>query len=442
MNASFDSSTPSEGVLTLHLEPEDYAPTWKKKVNDYKKNITIKGFRKGEAPMNTVRSLYRRPFLALLKESVFQVAYDALVDYIENYNLKTLGTPVLSKHDTHTLSIDNLTPCNVSFRIGLIPEFELPTTIKAKAYRITTVNEENLDQIIEETRKSHASYPVEEVAGVGNILHGNLYIDGEIVSTPYFINLNEASAELHSLFLTKKAKDIIALSKEELEKLHPLNALPEPVEKALKENGEKKYTYKILTIHKQELPELDKDFFMKVLGKSLDTEAQFRESLIQAIVERDQQKADVQLFYTLKETYIKAVELTLPEDIIKNWLIQKNENPVSPEQIEQLYPIYERSLRWSLILDKLCETHGLDPSSDEIEADLIQKLTVDAEPGDPEKIKQSAQKILAKKDSSEERNITQRLREANALEYIKQNATLEEISLSSSEFYAVSRQLS
>ena len=117
----------------------------------------------------------------LLYESVFEAAHRNLFHYIEDYNLSTLATPICVHNDADTLSPSNLSSCTFSFRIGLMPSFELPTMVNATAYRITTVDEEDLQKIIERTRREHATYTQATEITPHSFLIGDIKVDGDMV---------------------------------------------------------------------------------------------------------------------------------------------------------------------------------------------------------------------------------------------------------------------
>jgi len=43
----------------------------------------------------------------------------------------------------------------------------------------------------------------------------------------------------------------------------------------------------------------------------------------------------------------------LPDDFLKRWIMEVNEKPLTPEQIEQDYPAYSRQMKWKMIEGKL-----------------------------------------------------------------------------------------
>ncbi|MEM7361864.1 MAG: trigger factor [Bacteroidota bacterium] len=437
MNASFDAQSSTEGTLTLHFDPEDYQSLWKKKMGAYKKNFQQRGFRKGHAPMTEVHKQYGK---TLLHESVWELAHQSLFDYIEKYDIDTLGMPICLESDIDTLAPSNLSSCTFSFRIGLLPSFELPTMVNATTYRITTVDEGDLEEVIQKTRQEYATYNRETTVVADSFLVGDLEMDGKVLQAAYLIDLSKTMEPLLPFFLNKKQGDAISLSSDNLQALYSLNPFDKNVEKALLKASDATYTYRLHTIHVQQLPELNQDFYTKVFGKKIESEEAFREKVIEAIIERDQERANALLYQSLKEAFIKATSLPLPDDIIKKWLQRKSKNPVDPANIEQAYPFYARSLRWHLILEKLTETHDLSPSNEEIEQRLVEHFKAEAQrqeeaPATAEQLKTRAQKERQNEKSDLVKRLVDQMQEANALDIIKGMATLEETTLSSREFY-------
>lgn len=441
MNASFDTKSTTEGILTLHLEPQDYQPSWHKKIAQYKQRVNIKGFRKGQAPLDTVKKLYGKQ---LLEEAVHQVAHQALINYIKDYKLDILGAPLLTSHTIYELSPEKLTSCTLSYKLGLTPDFELPNMgkLEVKAYKIDNVDEDNLDEITKELQKAHATFQQVEIAEKEHIVYGDLQIDEPQLKTPYYITLHSQKAFLHPLFLGKKPGDTVDLTREDLQALDELNPLPEACKKALFDTPAIRVTFYIKTIYQRELAKLDKNFYSKVLGATIETEKAFREGLTQAILQRDQQKADKLLYSTLKDTFLEAADIPLPDEILKIWLQTKANKPIDPEALPAQYPFYAKAIRWDLILDKLAELHTLTPSEKEIQERLIHYLEADSrEQGQPQPEAQALQKraenLLQNKENNLAKRIGRQLQEEKVLDLLKEKINIDQTAITSRAFYAL-----
>ena len=440
MNASFDTQSPTEGILTLHLNPQDYQATWEKNITYYKQKVNLKGFRKGHAPNASVKKMYGQQ---LLEESIFQVAYQALLNYVKEYQLHTLGAPLLTQHNIHTISAQQPTPCTISYRIGLTPEFELPdpTQLNVQAYQITTVEDDNLNEIIEEIQKSYATFQQVDTAQPNHILYGHLLVNNQPTQDPYYIHLNDQTTTLHPLFLEKKVDTTLTLTPDALHTLDNLNPLPEKVKQDLRNTPKATFAFHIQTIYHRQLPPLDKNFYTKVLGATIETEDEFRKNLAQIIVQRDQQQADKLLHNTLRETFIAAAHIPLPDEILKVWLQTKQEKPIDPQELTQQYPLYAQAIRWDLLLDKIAEAHQLQPTPQEVQERLIQYLQADnKEQGQQTtnaELQEKAQNLLQNKETNLSERIARQLREEKALQIIKEKVNIQNTPINSREFYAI-----
>jgi trigger factor len=56
----------------------------------------------------------------------------------------------------------------------------------------------------------------------------------------------------------------------------------------------------------------------------------------------------------------------LPDEFLKRWLIDVNQDKMSAEDIEQHYDEYANSMRWQLIENRLIREHDVNVSEEEI----------------------------------------------------------------------------
>ncbi|MGB2135626.1 MAG: trigger factor family protein, partial [Flavobacteriales bacterium] len=77
--------------LTVTVEPADYESRVEKILNDYRKNSTYPGFRKGKAPMALIRKQYAAPVLA---DEMNKIISEELSAYITKEKIDILGNPI------------------------------------------------------------------------------------------------------------------------------------------------------------------------------------------------------------------------------------------------------------------------------------------------------------------------------------------------------------
>lgn len=444
MNTALHTKNLTEGILTICLEPEDYQSIWKKNIVTQRKAIKTKGFRKGQAPRSQVEEIYGSQ---LLEQAIYQVAHEALIDYIKNYKLDILGAPLLTEHTVDEISPDNLTACTFTYRIGLTPNFELPNfdQLEVKSYKITNIEKETLDKIIGQLQKSHANFQKVELAEKDHILYGDIQVDSIPESkAPYYINLQSLIPSFQKRLLGKKVGDTLLLTEEELDALDQLNPLPPNLKKELTTTANKEFHFHLHTIFKQEIAPLDKNLYTKVLGKPIEREEIFREELSQILIQRDQQEADQLLNKSLKEALITASEISLPDEILQVWLQSKADKSEDPETLLQKYPQYAEAIRWDLFLEKFNESTPLKPSPEEIEKRLIQYLQESHKEQNhslptPKIFEEKAKDLLKKPKSNLSVRISQQLQEEKIFQLIQEKIDIEKVPITSHAFYAILR---
>ena len=437
MNSNFDTHSSNEGTLTLYIDPEDYQPLWTKNMTQYRRKVKTKGFRQGHAPMATVKELYGAQ---VLRDTIFEVAQEGMINYLKNYNVRMLGAPLLVEHTVDKISMKGLERCKVAYRIGFVPNFSLPKKGKlpVKSYTITTIAKDMLDEVIEGVRRSYATYANSPSVAPGTIVQGYFQEQDE-KEKPYYIDLADKTQFVHASLLTKKVGDTITLSNQVLSLLDQINPLPEAVKKQV-EKGDAEVAFTIKIIFLRKLPAIDKDFYTKVLGSPVETEEAFRKTLTENIIARDQQHATQMLKETLIENYISTIALDLPDEVLKIWLQTRQEQPLDAETVNKEYPSFDKALQWDLILEKLVTTHNIEVSPKEIEEKLISYLKARPSTDDEAAMAQRAQSLLKKNKDNLSHRIARLVREDKALEIIKAASTIEEVPITSRDFYDVMRE--
>jgi len=80
--------------VTVLVEESDYSEKVKKALNDVRRKLEIKGFRKGMVPMGIVHKMYYR---STLLEQVNTIMSGALNEYMEKEAIRIIGEPIGKK---------------------------------------------------------------------------------------------------------------------------------------------------------------------------------------------------------------------------------------------------------------------------------------------------------------------------------------------------------
>ena len=439
LKSTFDTKSPTEGILTLQLDPADYQPSWEKALTQQNKKVKLKGFRQGHAPNEKIKEYYGNQ---LLYQTIQQVAQQELFDCLKSYQIAMLGMPVLTDHDLDKLVWQTPTTHTLHYRVGLTPDIELPhpDQLNVTSYHIDTVSEKDLTYIINELQKVHTSYEAVPSAEKDHILQGELSsTTGE--TTLFHIPLVEATQAIHPHFLGKKPGDTLTLTKEIMQGLEPLGPLPDNVQKILDNDPQPTYDFLVKTVYQRKLPELTSDFFTKVIGKPVDTEEAFKQALIEHVITKDRVQAEKLLQHTIREELLTHTHLPLPDELLKIWLHNKGGEKVSPETIEKDYPAYAQSVKWDLIVDKIMQEYQLEVSAEAVQQKITQQLTA----ANPDSIPQETMQaqitaVMENKTGRTYRYIKEMAKEEHALAHLLTLIQPTEQTLNSSQFHAILKE--
>ena len=107
--------------VSINIENADYAEAKKKKLNDYRRNAELKGFRKGMAPMSLIEKIHGQQALA---EAINTVVTEQLNKFIDDSKLNVLGEPLPSENADKN-NWDNEQDFTFDFDIALAPKVDV-----------------------------------------------------------------------------------------------------------------------------------------------------------------------------------------------------------------------------------------------------------------------------------------------------------------------------
>ena len=142
MNISKEQIDALNGVITLVIDKNDYQKNVDDALNNYRKNASVPGFRKGHLPMGIVKKQYGR---AIQVDEVNKLISDSLNKFIQDEKLQLLGQPI-PKEDAPQVDWDGDSHTFV-FEIGLAPEFSIDLSTPINYYEIKVTDKEIETQV-------------------------------------------------------------------------------------------------------------------------------------------------------------------------------------------------------------------------------------------------------------------------------------------------------
>ena len=346
-------------VITLEIDKSDYQGKVEEALNNYRKNASIPGFRKGHVPMGMVKKQYEK---AIQADELNKLISESLNKFIEDEKLRLLGQPIPKEEgsDANFLGDHH----KFVFEIGLEPEFTVDLSQPIDYYDIKVTDKE-IDTQIEHLRSHFGTYEVSESISEKSQISGTFFNEAEQVDKFFTFAAKQLGEKAFEALKGKKVGDQLSLSTKGLFKDPHLlmQALEKPHD--VVHDLDLEVTFTIEKIEDQVLADMNEEFFQKVYPDTT-TEADFREKVAKSIKEDFDHSCDVRLLDDATEMLIEKTKFDLPADFLKRWIRATSENPITEEEAAEDYEKSEKGLRYQLIEGKIVEQNNLQVSYQEI----------------------------------------------------------------------------
>lgn len=376
--------------VTINVEPEDYKEPFEKEIKNQQKKINLKGFRKGRTPRSLIQKMYGE---SILSDIVTKQVSDALNDYIEKEKIKILGQPLpMDSSDPVRFEVGKDLDYKFEFELGLMPEFELPELTEPFHYYDTVIDDETIDTEIEALRRRaghqvtvESDFENEDIISFNGWELENGEVKNKGLEVDFTVMVERMDEDFKSRILDMKVGDTIDYDIYKIEK----NLSEEEVKKYLMEldadqmdeevNAE--FRLEIVKVSRQELAEMDEEFFKMVFGEEVTTEEEARDLMRKDIKKEFDEQADQLLYREISDKLLAETELDLPEDFLKRWLKfrsevdQDKDFPETEEELDAQYEtVFKNRLRREVIMQKLTEKYEVTVSEEEVVSQLRKSL--------------------------------------------------------------------
>ncbi len=370
MDITLDKASDTNASLNITLSPDDYKPAIDKKLKEYSRTVQMKGFRPGHVPASLVQKMYGK---GILVDEINNLLSRSVSQYIRDHKLPVVGDPVPDRDKADAVDWDNQTDFSFSYTLGLASEFDIDFTDlpSVTQYEIQAGDAEIDSTISDLQQRFHGHTHGEEVAETDTI-YGELKQVNAAEGTDSFsaktaFPMDKMADDAKGQFIGKKKDDVVTFV---LENAFPdekarANATGVKKEEAAELTGE--FTFTIDDITRHEPAELNQEFFDKVLGVgAVEDEAQFREKVAEIIRGNYTREADQMLRLDIEKTLIDNTPIMLPNEFLKAWLLDVNEGKFTPEQIDEQYDDFTKSVKLQLIKNKVAEKADLKVGDEEV----------------------------------------------------------------------------
>ena len=366
MQKNIKNVSETEQVLEIILSPEEFGAEYKQELEEAKRSVQIKGFRKGHAPEGLIKKLAGPSIETTIAEKMASKYFGEIA---EAENIKPANRAQIIDF---SFTPDQLT-IQLSYEIH--PEFELKDF---SDYSFTkahyTVTDEDVDREIKLVLKSHGTLiSVDDAASSTDTVIG------------YVVRLNEAG---------EPDED------QKTENHHfTLEYLPEenPFRKALtgKKAGEvvdvenerqdadaeiSRFRVTISEIKRLELPELTDELVKEITGQRFESVADFTADVRIQLEQHFMMKSEEEFVESISAKLIEENPVPAPKSMIEsfsNMLVENAKRQIGgsfPKEMDEkqfhiaMRPNAEKHAQWLLISQKIAELNKLEVSDDDIKA--------------------------------------------------------------------------
>jgi len=446
MNITKESTGDLTAIVRIELNKDDYEKEVNIALKDYQRKANIPGFRPGKVPFGMVKKMYGN---AVMADKINSILSESLSTYIKDNDLKILGNPLPNAEKTKAVDFLNQTEFDFYFDIGFAPNFdlEMSDSIDVDYYKIK-IEDKMVDNYLEDMRKRNGS-PVNpevsekedklygkfvELDNAGSVLENGISHKASVL--PEYIKLEEVREKLVGL---KIADKII---------FNPLKATESVTETAAilgikseeAEKLESDFQFTVEEITRITLANLDEEFFSKVYpNMGIKTEIELREQIKKDTAVAYDKESEKQFMNNAIEKLIETADLPLPDDFLRRWLKENNEDKITEEQIEGQYDSFARSMRWHLIESKIVEDHKIEVNDGDVRSEIknyfTSQLPEDNRDEEDERLSGIVDSVMANKE--EVKKISDNLFDDKLLSLFKAKLTISEKDISYEEFVKI-----
>ena len=426
-------------LLKINLSSKDYQQKVNDVIKNYCKTANVPGFRKGKVPAGQIKKMYGK---SILVDEVNKLLQDSIYKYITENKIEVLGNPLPLENN---IDWENSVDFEFKFEMGLAPDFkvDLDKKVKFNFYKIKA-DKKMIDHYSNDVAKRYGSMIHPDISEENDLILGDFVqldnkkniLEGGISHT--------ASVALDVIMDKKSKKSLIGVSKDSEVIIRINKNFSKDVSHMLNINKEQadlldsNFKFTVKNISRMNPSDLNQDLFDKVFGKgSVNNKKEFRSKIQDEIEKSFIVESDRKLKNDIVLHLINKLNLKLPDEFLKKWLLQTNDKNLTSEQIEAEYTQYSKSLRWQLIENKIIKENNLEVTNEDVlnhTKDMIKQNFAQYGQKAPEenKLTEIAGKVLENED--ERKKVYNQLYDFKTLSLYKRKFKLNDKSVTYDEF--------
>ena len=424
--------------LNVNIEKADAQEKKKKALNEYRKKVEIRGFRKGMAPMSLVEKMHG---IQALVETVNQMISDAINSHITENKLNILGEPLPNEEKQKEIDWENDESYEFVFDIALAPkvEFTLSKDDKIVSYNVA---------VSEEAKKAYKSNMLKQFGKLENtdsVKEEDFIIadleQGENKVEGTYVTLRQMAEESKAQFLGKKVGESFDVNVNETFVNETDRAALLKVKKEELATVEPMWKVTVKEVKTFVEAEQTQEVYDRMFGEGVVTdEAGFEAKIEERIAMEYKQEADFRFVLDAREYLLNKTNIELPEEFMKKWLFTINEGKFTMEDIEKDFALFCKDFRWQMISQYIMREQKMEITREEVLAAAkqiakYQFAMYGLNDVPEEQLNHYAESILA--NEKEGRRIVEKTEQDKVIGYVKSVVTLEEKEISIEDLQAM-----
>ncbi len=436
MNVTRENIDELNATVRINIAKADYEEKVDKKLREYKRTATIRGFRPGHVPIQMIKKMYGT---TVLVDEINTLVSESLSEYIKTENLDILGDPI-PKHEDHSFDPEKSEEFSFTFELGLAPVFEISLSKKMKLTRyLIEPDAKMIADYVDNYARRNGEFVKIEKSEEKDMLKGSISsADGSITNDDATLSVDLVKDEsLKKEFIGKTEGDTITFDIR--------TAFPNDYEIAgllRKQKDEVKDLNGLFTITIKEVSrfmpaENDQELWDKVYGEGAVTSVEeFEAKVSEEIRQYFSRETEYKLRTDARDMLLQKVPFDLPEEFLKKWLVRVNEK-TTPEDIEKDWAHFRDDLRWQLIKNRVAKDNELKITDEEILAEAkeftrAQFTQYGLYYATDEQITSFARDMLKKED--EARRIAEKVLDTRVLDIVIDAMKVDDRKVSAEEF--------
>ncbi|MGZ3898687.1 MAG: trigger factor [Bacteroidia bacterium] len=428
--------------IKIHLTPSDYETRVNEAIKKVQRQASMPGFRPGKVPSGLIKKQYGTQIMV---DEINKILNDAIYKYIEENKIDILGNPL--PKDQTSVDFEKQKEFEFVYELGLAPQFNVNLDSKNTfTFKTVKVDDELVEKYVKDVRRNYGKPVNPDVAGEKDVVfvdineldeNGNIKAGGIFKSTSVSaerIKNENAKAKI----LGVKKEDKVVVNVDELYETALDKSVSLGVDKETAENTHCNLQLTVKNIARLEDAELNEELFNKVYGEgNVKTEEEFRNKIREELALMFNADSERFLKTEVEKQLVDKLNLQLPDEFLKRWLMMVNEKPVTQEELEKDYPNYAKAMQWRLIENKIIKDNEIkveaEEAKEEAKAFIKGEYARYGQVAQDEDVEKIAKDLLSKE--KEAQKIFENLYSKKVLNLIKEKCTLQTKELSYDEFF-------